>query len=390
LSSNRGPSPPRIRGRRWTTLLLIAILAVGIVVAAGRRHKAGEGAIPPSKPPPASEQFGANTGRLFNGRVYTPAVIDAQLKALHDTGATLARSDAPWEATEPTAPSGGIHHYDWAFDDSIAAALAANGLTWLPIIDYAAPWARSIPSQDHSAPDAPEFAAYAAALAGRYGSGGSFWAAHPEVPQHPVDTYEIWNEPDNPVFWVPKPEPTAYAALYLRARDAIDAVQPGARVIVGGLTHPATFLPDLVAAAPALRNQLDGVAIHPYGATPQVVLGNVRAARATLQALGLGGVPLYVTEFGWTTSPPGALDYLSQRLRPGYIEQTLDELGHSNCDLVAVLLYAWVTPERHPADAQDWFGIHPPGGGSSPDTDAFAAGLRAAAASAPTTAVCGG
>lgn len=382
------PSGGRPRRRRAPTLVLIAILAVAIAVAASR-HKATQASIPPSQPAPASAQFGANTGRLFNGQLYTAGVIDAQLKALHDTGATLARSDAPWEATEPTAPTGAIHHYDWAFDDAIAAALAAHGLTWLPIVDYSTPWARSIPSQDHSAPDASEYAAYAAALAGRYGPGGGFWTAHPQLPPRPVTTYEIWNEPDNPVFWAPEPDAAAYADLYLRSRDAIDAVQRGARVIVGGLTHPASFLPALLAAAPAVRNQLDGVAIHPYGATPQAVLDSVRAARAALQSLGLGSVPLYVTEFGWTTSPPGAQDYLSPRLRPGYIEQTLDQLGHTNCGVAAVLAYAWVTPQRNPGDAQDWFGIHPPGGGSSPDADAFAAGLRAAAASAPTATVCG-
>jgi hypothetical protein len=378
------------RRRRAPTLILIAVLALAIALAAGRSHNRGSATILPPKPAPSMEQFGANTGRLFNDRTYSPAAIAAQLAALHTTGATLARSDAPWEAAEPQPPSGAIHHYDWAFDDTIAGALATAGLAWLPIIDYSPPWARSIPGQDHSAPDANEYAAYAGALAGRYGPGGSFWQAHPLVPVHPVSTYEIWNEPDNPVFWVPKPDATAYANLYLRARAAIDAVQPSARVIVGGLTDARSFLPDLLAAAPSLRNQLDGVGIHPYGSTPQAVIQNVRTARVTLSSLGLGDVPLYVTEFGWTTSPRGALDYLNERLRPGHIEQTLAKLGHTNCGLAAAVLYAWVTPEQNPADAQDWFGIHPPKGGGSPDTLAFAQGLRAATTSARTAAVCPG
>ena len=96
-----------------------------------------------------------------------------------------------------------------------------------------------------------------------------------------------------------------------------------------------------------------------------------------------------MTEVGWTTSPAGALDYLPERLRPGYIERTIAELGHSDCGVAAVVLYTWVTPERDPADPQDWFGIHPPGGGSTADTDAFAAGIRAARAPGPAAAVCG-
>ena len=41
-----------------------------------------------------------------------------------------------------------------------------------------------------------------------------------------------------------------------------------------------------------------------------------------------------------------------------------------------------MTPERNPADGQDWFGIASPTdpGTATPDTAAFAAGLRAAAA----------
>jgi hypothetical protein len=329
--------------------------------------------------------------RLFNAGGYTAAQIDAQLAALQQTGATLARSDALWEAAEPAAPVAGTHRYDWSFADQIAGALAAHGLRWLPIIDYSAPWAQSIPGQDHSPPTSTTaYAAYAAAFARRYGTGGSFWQSHPEVQPEPIGTYEIWNEPDNPAFWSPTPDAAAYADLYARARAAIDAVQPEARVIVGGLTHPRSFLPEMLAADPALRGQIHGVAIHPYGRTPERILHSVRGARLELDTLGMAGVPLYITELGWTTRPPGALDYLPGSLRPGYIERTIAELGHVNCGIAATILYTWVTPERNPADPQDWFGIHPPDGASSPDTEAFAAGIRAATAPAPAIPLCGG
>ena len=341
-------------------------------------------------PAPSAEQLGASVNRLFNSPTYSSAEIDAQLAALAGTGATIARSDALWEAAEPQPPAGASHRYDWSFADRIAGPLAARGLRWLAIIDYSAPWAQSIPGQDHSPPSSPAaYAAYAAAFAARYGQGGSFWAAHPELRAEPVDTYEIWNEPDNPAFWTPAPDAAAYARLYARARDAIDAVQPGARVLVGGLTHPRKFLPAMLEADPSLRGRIDGVGIHPYGRTPEAVMRSVRGARRELNALGLGKVPLWVTELGWTTSPPGALDYLPEKLRPGYVERTVSALGHLDCGVAGVILYTWVTPERDPGDPQDWFGIHPPGGGSSPDSGAFAAGIRGARASGPTVALCG-
>ncbi len=326
--------------------------------------------------------------RLFNDRTYTVAQIDAQLQALARTGARLARSDALWEAAEPAPPVDGVHHYQWAFADEIAGALAAHGLRWLPIIDYSAPWAQSIPGQDHSPPRVPaDYAAYAAALAGRYGRGGSFWSAHPSLPPQPVNTYEIWNEPDNGQFWTPTPDPSRYAELYRQARNAITAVDPNARVIVGGLTVPTTFLPAMLSADPQLQGHIDGVAVHPYG-NPAVVLEKLRADRAALVSLGLAAVPMYVTEFGWTTHPAGALNYAPAPRRPDYITRTLAALGHLDCGIAASLLYTWVTPERDVTNSQDWYGIHLPTGGGTPDTVAFTAGLRQATEPAPPIRLC--
>jgi hypothetical protein len=346
---------------------------------------------PPAKLAPTHEQLGINVNRLFNDRTFTPAQIDASLAALRRTGATLARSDALWEAGEPTAPTAGVHHYDWSFDDEIAGSLAAHGLQWLPILDYSAPWAQSIPGQDHSAPrPASDFALWAGAVAARYGAGGTFWRQHPALRAPPVDTYEVWNEPDNPTFWVPAPNAAYYANLYLQTRDAIAAADPGARVLVGGLTNPRAFLPAMLHARPDLVGHVDGVAIHPYGANPLVALRNVEVARSVLDSLGLSAVPMYVTEVGWTTRPAGALDWAPAQARPGYISATLATLGHTNCGLAAALLYTWVTPERNPKNPQDWFGIEPPGGGGGPDVSAFTTGVEKAAAPAPTVRLCAG
>jgi hypothetical protein len=380
--------------------LVVAALVIGVVVVLLIEGGSGGGNPPPvpstlgpppttgtstspsPAPAPGRVQFGANVNRLFNDRTYSPVQIDDQLAALSATGATLARSDAFWEASEPSPPAGGHRQYDWTFDDLIAGSLAEHGLRWLPIVDYSAPWAQSIPGQDHSPPkNIADYAAYAGALAARYGQGGTFWRQHPELQAVPVQAYEIWNEPDNAAFWSPSPDPARYAQLYEAAAGDIDGVDPNAIVLVGGLTRPATFLPAMLAADPQLH--VEGVAIHPYGQTPDAVLSNVADARHAISRLGLGSVPLYVTEFGWATRPPGALDGAPERLRPGYLRDTLARLGASGCGVDAALVYTWVTPEINPRDHEDWFGISPPAGGSSPDVQAFSAGIRAGLAAAP-------
>jgi|SRR5947209_8273773 len=344
---------------------------------------------PAAQPPPSGQQFGVNVNLLFNTRSYSGTKLAAQLDAVRRTGATVARSDALWEATEPNAPSGTHHRFDWTFDDMVAGSLASHGLRWLPILDYSAQWAQSIAGQDHSPPRSqPQYAAFAAAFAQRYGAGGTFWQQHRGLPALPVDTYEIWNEPDNPIFWHNGPNAATYANLYRSTRDAVLAVDPSARVIIGGLTNPAWFLPAMLRALPDLAGHIDGVAIHPYGANPFDVLGQVRTGRATLDYLGMPKVPLYVTEFGWTTRPVGALHWVAARTRPGYISGTLGALGHTNCGIAATLLYTWTTPRRNRLDPEDWFGINPPKGGKSRDTQAFVTGLQQAVSAAPSLALC--
>jgi Cellulase (glycosyl hydrolase family 5) len=381
-------------------LVVLAIAAIVIIVVSSSGTSVPPPTTTPSplpaRPAPTGTDFGASVNRLFNDGTWTPLQIESQLKLLAATGATEARSDALWEASEPTAPSGGVHHYDWFFDDTIAGDLAAAGLRWLPILDYSAPWAQSAAGQDHSPPSSDDdYAAYAQAFAARYGTGGTFWSTHPLVRPEPVTTIEVWNEPDDSASWYPAANAGDYAALYQLTREAIDRVDPTVHVIVGGLVFPQTFLPAMVRADPNLIGHIDGVAIHPYG-SPDVVMQRVTNARRTLEALGMPGVPLYVTEFGWTVSPTGAPDFATAAQRPGLLQTTLDRLGHSDCGVAAAMVYTWATPETDPNESEDWFGISPVGPRSesvaddSQATAAFVAGIRDAGAPGPSGTTCAG
>lgn len=369
---------------RWVLALVVAAISLWKLfgpesVGPSRPGTTKVSAGPAALPAPKGEEFGANVNRLFNDGTFSIVEIDRQIASLSATGATLARSDALWEATEPRPPRAGVHHYTWAFDDRITLVLAEHGLRWLPIIDYSPSWAQSIRGVEHSPPiDDADYAAYAAAVAGRYGYGGRFWRGHPRLRSLPVQTFEIWNEPDDPAFWRPAPDPRRYAALYSATRSAIKAVDPSARVIIGGLTDPRRFLPAVLHSDPGLRTRIDGVAIHPYGRNPAAVLAAVRSDRAILDRLGLGETPLYVTEFGWVLHPSSAPVYAPADTRPRYIDDTITALAGMRCGVTAVLLYTWVTPMRDLANLDDWYGISPPGGGISPAMRAFDAGVRSA------------
>jgi hypothetical protein len=107
----------------------------------------------------------------------------------------------------------------------VAILVAAHGLRWMPIVDYAPAWATG--RRGHALPVSDSrFAGFGGALAARYGEGGAFWRMHPELTPQPVNTYEIWNEPDNRGFAAPAPDPAAYAALYRGpGRDRLGAAR---------------------------------------------------------------------------------------------------------------------------------------------------------------------
>ena len=313
--------------------------------------------------------MGINAGPMFL-RPYNLATAAHLVAEAGAAGVRLMRSDALWEAAEPTAPRDGRHAYDWRRDDAMVAILARYGIRWWALIDYAPAWAALAPGVLHSPPrDPATYASFAAALAERYGPGGVFWKAHPELPQLPVLSYEIWNEPDLHVFW-PDPDPARYAALYAAARAAIHRVQPRATVWTGGLSYDKGFLADAVKTRPSLRGEIDGVAIHPYERDPAGVLHAVAEYRARLNAAGLGRVPLAVTETGWQDHLPLAQHYATENARAFYLFALVPALLNSACDVRAVLPYAWSTDELR-ATVDDWYGLVPPSGGVTAGSRAF-------------------
>jgi hypothetical protein len=201
---------------------------------------------------------------------------------------------------------------------------------------------------------------YAAAVARRYGRGGDFWRKHPELPQLPVTKYEIWNEQNTEYFWRGQADaPEYYAELYLAARAAIKAVDPGARVIVGGLalentgvTDPDDFVTRMYRHRPELAGNVDAIGFHPY--TPDVagVYIKLREIRATLSGVGAGDVPLELTELGWTTATA------SESHRADALARLADELPRSDCNVASLAPHTWVAQEKDASDGEDWFGIY--------------------------------
>lgn len=118
--------------------------------------------------------------------------------------------------------------------------------------------------------------------------------------------YEIWNEPDLPGnFYLGE---TKYAEILNATVPQIKG--RGGKVITGGLGNgDPSWIARVRALAGGVWGQIDGVGIHPYGATPNpgsqdCDLGgsfNSQLPDYLNRASAAGGKPLWITEFGWPT-----------------------------------------------------------------------------------------
>src|SRR5437762_133142 len=90
-------------------------------------------------------------------------------------------------------------------------------------------WSLSSPARPRR--DVAAYAAYCAALVRRYGPAGTFWAEHPSTPRLVIRAWQIWNEPNLPVYWTTQPFATGYVRLLKAARKAIKAVDRGSTIV---------------------------------------------------------------------------------------------------------------------------------------------------------------
>jgi hypothetical protein len=382
---------------------LRACLALVISIVVGGCGQGGETVAAPPVPPGF---FGVNAQLLqplpTTGR---DAELELQLASLDDLGVDFVRANLDWRIIEPRPPETTRSTHDFVTTDAWVAALADHRLRWqvtgqgVPTPD----WARDPSAQDagcdyRSPPGDPaDFAALMAAVARRYGRAGEFWGAHPNLPYEPIHQYEVWNEPNFANFWCPHPNPEAYGPLYDAVHAAVHRVDPAAEVVFGGLagftaatTDPNLampfdeFLRRALAAVPDLASRVDVLAVHPYAQTPAEALVTLGRFRDAADAVGLAGVPLAVNEFGWRTMGDGAAPLADEQQRAEYVAELTVAIAASSCDVIALALHTWITPETNPADPESWYGIADPLSGEAyPTADAYREQIGAIAGGGP-------
>ena len=87
--------------------------------------------------------------------------------------------------------------FDYDVPDPTVRLAAERGMSVLPVLLYAPPFARLLqgPRCTRRRESSP-FQAFLRAVVRRYGSNGRFWIDNPDVPRRPIRHWQMWNEPN--------------------------------------------------------------------------------------------------------------------------------------------------------------------------------------------------
>jgi hypothetical protein len=274
---------------------VVVFVAVAVAVAVVAVTLPGSAAADPTPVVPADGYgFTQGSSPLF----LTAPDCDRELDAVAKTGASWLRVLVDWSRIES---SQGM--YSWGYLDHITDAAKTRHLKILATVAYTPTWARA-PGTSFTAPpvNPSDFGAFSTAVVQRYGDRISNW--------------EIWNEPNLPLFWGHTVDAAGYTELLRAAYIAIKSVQPNSTVVAAGLSRsmgdnaPPIFMAAMYAAG--AKGYFDAAAMHPYvfqgglSVDPQNGWSDVARVHDVMGDNGDGNKKIWMTELGAPTSSPSA------------------------------------------------------------------------------------
>ncbi|MFA6027485.1 MAG: cellulase family glycosylhydrolase [Patescibacteria group bacterium] len=230
-----------------------------------------------------------------------PDEWDTALNLAEENNVEWAREEFNWDVIEPTDDN-----YNWEQYDALITKYQENNIQVLGLITYSSSWASSNagdPDYEYYPPDMTAWSDYVSNVAARYAG--------------KVDTWEIWNEPNYDGFW--KSNEENYVSYLEEASNKIKQANPNAKVVLGGMSGADTdFLNRIYELTPE-TDPFDIVAAHPYRVvddnfnySPEqttdglnTLTVDLESMRAVMRDNGDKDMPIWLTEFGWTTYDNG-------------------------------------------------------------------------------------
>ncbi|NUN09588.1 MAG: cellulase family glycosylhydrolase [Ignavibacteriaceae bacterium] len=282
-------------------------------------------------------------GQIYRADIDS-AAIDTMLNGIRSAGIKMIRDECYWSLIETTR---GVYSFHPLFDYYINSA-KQRGIDVLLILNYNnplyAPHAGSAVTTDSNR---AAFTEYCRRVVERYAPQG-------------VKYYEIWNEPNIPMFWDPAPNAQQYKLLLQSVYPVIKSVDTTITVM-GCATSPAEGNPAPYISWLSFITQvfnagggafMDAVSFHQYRVdkAPETYLQNdVNSLKAVT-----GSKPIYLTEIGYPTS--SVWPNVSQAKQAEYLARVY-LLGRRIPELKMISWYDYKNDGEDPANNEHNFGI---------------------------------
>jgi Bacterial Ig domain len=290
---------------------------------------------PPAPAPPPSPESGSLVIGIDGGHgswSSTETTYRAEL------GATVTRHE--WDPTEP------VDH-----QDALVLKAAAQAHTRIHAL-----------LGGNELGSASSYREFVVAFIRRYGVGGSFWAAHPELDasRYAMTTFELGNEPYFDV------SATAYADTVRPALEEIKRLGLPAKVILPSRIYgtDTSWIDTLYSRIPNLNSLFYAFADHPYWyahdpaqVSPAGPFGRIDVLRKRMNEKGAADKPIYLTEYGESTADCGN-ECVSEAVQAEHLQKLLNAATtRTSWDIEMVSVFQLIDRGTGSSDRELQFGL---------------------------------
>ncbi len=177
--------------------------------------------------------------------------------------------------------------------------------------------------------DATRYREWVVAFVRRYGAGGSFWAAHPELDEsrYAITTFELGNEP-----YFGAMSASLYADTVRPTLEEVKRLGLPAKIILPSRVYgtDTSWMDTLYARIPNLNTLFYGFADHPYWyahdpaqVSPAGPFGRIDVLRRRMNEKGASAKPILLTEYGESTASCGS-ECVSEAVQAEHLQKMLN------------------------------------------------------------------
>jgi len=304
-------------------------------------------------------------------------------------GVGLIRQTFDWSQIERAPGKYRLKRYDRYVADA-----AQRGVEILPILFNPPSFRSSRPSRGarrgtYPPRDPQAMGRLGAVLARRYGPHGSLWAQRPALPRRPIGSWQVWNEPNLPVYWPRGPSARSYTRLLGATGRAIKRVDRRAEIVTAGLPDSrlrgAVSLRRFIAGIYRARGRraFDTLAVNAYSRDSRELDRRMRSVRRSMNARGDRRARIWITEIGWCDKGARSRFCVGAGGQARRVESSLRLVAkrRQRLRLRGVVYYSWRDGRPYRPLFQNLWGLHTglltTSGVRKPAFAAFARGARA-------------